>query len=1056
MRYISRMGPPDPTDATRSGDDLRNVNAIGLSDITLARVARSCQVVAAATVLLFGLRFLGPNVPSDVTSALLLLSIILLLAAAAGMISIAHGTRRILLITLAATAFFGMVAQAVAARYVILDIPVGSFPVPGMSILLWTAHPALLLGLAAAIGWRRRGLRTEVLIDTLLLVSAAAIVGIWLGYVAPSAHELDAGARTFLFFWRWLPMAELMLVALLLAIHGDRLGIRTSIGLAVGTVAFAIAAALDGRLAFMNPQTALTESDPFWTLCVLGFSLTLDLRAIRADDPEDLDEDADERALKLGSIRARLIIGAILIAAASTVALGFRDTRSPELAIAVAVFTGLMAWRAWRTLRHRERETADLTLSVTAERAVASVLETRVEARTKELAEARRVLQRMWVLGQQITLELNPTRVLQRFIEAVADIAQADGASLGLLGEDGKIRLVAATGMLENMIGESLPVTGSAMGRVMRTGKSWVSADLQKELDAVYGPLHQKIEEGSLRAFMVHPLQRRGETSGAVAIVSRNPDMFGSVQIERIEAMTDMLSVALSNAELVENLRQAEWRFRTLFRSAPDAVMTVLQSGRIREANDAVRDIVGLDPIQVVGHFIVDFVVEGDRDRLHDALDAAFARGPSRLEVRFMREGGMRVVALAASRLPEAEPPTVLVTGRDITSEREMRTRLMETERLAAVGELVAGVAHEVNNPLSSISAFAQLLVRDGGLTETQRESIDVIKSEAIRASQVVKDLLAFARRSEPRRDPLDLNQLVDRTLRLRAYELNASRIRIEPSLTLDLPAVIGDARQLQQVILNLITNALQAMAPQGGGRLGVATRYDSGRVILEVSDTGPGIPPEARARIFEPFFTTKEEGEGTGLGLSVSYGIVNAHGGTIDLAEVSEQGSRFVVTLPAAVDAAAPPPVGEPRLPTSRSPLSGLRVLFVDDEPSMRAGVEAFGRLRGFEVVTAGDGREALERIRTTGFDAVVTDIRMPEMDGLQLYDALRKERPGLASRLIFITGDVVSSSGQFAAAKQPTLNKPFSFERLEDLLVALVRGQSPAFSDIGGKVAT
>jgi two-component system NtrC family sensor kinase len=270
---------------------------------------------------------------------------------------------------------------------------------------------------------------------------------------------------------------------------------------------------------------------------------------------------------------------------------------------------------------------------------------------------------------------------------------------------------------------------------------------------------------------------------------------------------------------------------------------------------------------------------------------------------------------------------------------------------------------------------------------------------------------------------------------------------------------VLGDARQLQQVILNLITNALQAMASQGGGTLGVVTRYDTGKVILEISDTGPGIEPDARARIFEPFFTTKEEGEGTGLGLSVSYGIVNAHGGTIDLAETSEHGTRFVVTLPSVAAPAAALPIGESRSIAGRSPLSGIKLLFVDDEPSMRAGVEAFGRLRGFEVVTAGDGSEALELIRATGFDAVVSDIRMPEMDGLQLYDVLRKERPGLASRLIFITGDVISASAQFAAAKQPTLTKPFSFERLEDMLIAVMRGQTAHYTEtagVGGKVSS
>ena len=1045
------MQHPDPVTAT----PLTEQQAVGtrLSTDSLGRFVALIQAGLATTIILFGLRGLGVHMPRQLTSGLLLLCMLMVLIAIAMLFRIATGARRILLAGLGVAFLFSIIAQGAALRYTALHIP-PSFPPIGMQIFTWGAHPALLLSLAAAIGWRSRRIGLEAILDTALMIVAAIIVGSWLRNLSSSPLEAAAPeAQTFLFFWHWFPTAELMLVALLLAFSGNRLGPRTSTGLALGTVLLAIAGAMQGRTALMDVTSSTLRNDHWWSFAVLAYTLTLDVKAIRAEAQSDPEHNADPVVPIYEPLRDRLIVVAILIAAVSTVALGFRERRSPELAVAVAVFTGLMALRAWRTLNQHERETRDLTLSVTAERAVATVLETRVESRTRELAEARRVLQRMWVLGQQITLELNPSRVLQRFVEAVADVAQADGASLGLLNEDGRIRLVAGTGVLEGIIGQTIPVTGSAMGRVMRSGKSWGTGDLLNEPpDTVYRPEEHAALDAELRSIMVYPLLRRGETSGAIAIVSRKKDMFGSVQSERIESMTDMLSVALSNAELVENLRQAEWRFRTLFRAAPDAVLTVLQSGRIREANDAVRDIVGLDSIQVVGAFIVDFVVEADRDRLHDALDAAFARGPSRLELRFVREGGVRLVSIVASRLPEADPPTVLVTARDITSEREMRSRLMETERLAAVGELVAGVAHEVNNPLSSISAFAQLLVRDGGLTPAQRDSIDVIKSEAIRASQVVKDLLAFARRSEPRRDPLDLNQIVDRTLRLRAYELNANRIKIEPSLALDLPAVLGDARQLQQVILNLITNALQAMASQGGGTLGVATRFDLGQVILEVTDTGPGIPLEARARIFEPFFTTKEEGEGTGLGLSVSYGIVTAHGGTIDLAEVSDEGTRFVVTLPAISDVPVPEQPRGPRELATRSPLTGLRLLFVDDEPSMRAGVEAFGRLRGFEVMTAGDGREAMDLIRTTGFDAVVTDIRMPEMDGLQLYDALRKERPGLAARLIFITGDVVSSSGRFAAAKQPTLTKPFSFERLEEMLISLMRGQ-PVMAESAGK---
>jgi two-component system NtrC family sensor kinase len=368
----------------------------------------------------------------------------------------------------------------------------------------------------------------------------------------------------------------------------------------------------------------------------------------------------------------------------------------------------------------------------------------------------------------------------------------------------------------------------------------------------------------------------------------------------------------------------------------------------------------------------------------------------------------------------------------------------MESDRLAAVGELVAGVAHEVNNPLSSISAFAQLLLRDGSLTQQQRESIEVIRAETMRASQVVKDLLAFARRSEPQRAPLDLNGVVSRTLRMRQYQFSEASVRVEPDLAADLPSVMGDARQLQQVCLNLLTNAVQAMTPGGGGVLRVRSYAAGGDVRFEVTDTGPGISAAARAHIFEPFFTTKKEGEGTGLGLSVSYGIVTAHGGAIEVADTGASGTTFRVSLPAASAQANAPETARDSVPlTLRSPLAGIKLLFVDDEPALRSGMEAFGQLRGFTVLTASDGRAALETARTTGVDAVVCDLRMPGMDGFAFHEQLRRERPGLAERTVFITGDVVTTTtSRGTISRQPVLTKPFAFDRIEEALIAVMRG--------------
>ena len=229
-------------------------------------------------------------------------------------------------------------------------------------------------------------------------------------------------------------------------------------------------------------------------------------------------------------------------------------------------------------------------------------------------------------------------------------------------------------------------------------------------------------------------------------------------------------------------------------------------------------------------------------------------------------------------------------------------------------------------------------------------------------------------------------------------------------------------------------------MAPEGG-TLTVATRSTGGEVVLEVSDTGAGIPDDVRSRVFEPFFTTKKEGEGTGLGLSVSYGIVTEHKGRIELADSSPRGTTFRVSLPAAQAAVASGVAPESPL-VLRSPIAGIRLLFVDDEAALCAGVLAYSQTRGFTVITAPSAEAALDIMRNTNVDAVVCDIHMPGMDGLAFHSRLNLERPGLARRTVFITGDVVTATNR-VAMRQPMLAKPFTFERLEASVTAVIQGR-------------
>jgi signal transduction histidine kinase len=247
-------------------------------------------------------------------------------------------------------------------------------------------------------------------------------------------------------------------------------------------------------------------------------------------------------------------------------------------------------------------------------------------------------------------------------------------------------------------------------------------------------------------------------------------------------------------------------------------------------------------------------------------------------------------------------PVGQVLSVRNVTEERRIAEQLRQTEKLAAIGELVAGVAHEINNPLTGISALSELLLDDSAddaLGADHRESVRLIKREADRAVAVIRDLLVFSRKTDPRHIPVDVNALLERTLRLRAYSLRSADVEVRLELDPALPTVRGDEQKLQQLFLNLIINAEQALQDASRRQITVRTRSAPDHVVVSVSDTGVGMPEETRQRVFEPFFSTRPEGVGTGLGLSVSYGIVQAHRGEITVRSAPGRGTTFDVTLP-------------------------------------------------------------------------------------------------------------------------------------------------------------
>ena len=375
---------------------------------------------------------------------------------------------------------------------------------------------------------------------------------------------------------------------------------------------------------------------------------------------------------------------------------------------------------------------------------------------------------------------------------------------------------------------------------------------------------------------------------------------------------------------------------------------------------------------------------------------------------------------------------------------RDIYHQLLQAEKMAALGQTISGVAHELNNPLATILSWAERLSQRTNLEESMRRGLDTILSESERAARIVRNLLTFARKRQTTRAMVDVNQVVRETLALRAYEQRVNNISVIDALAAGLPQVFADGHQIQQVLLNLIINAEQAMLQaHGRGVVVLRTWHDTDQesVILEINDDGPGIADEVQPKIFDPFFTTKEVGKGTGLGLTVAYAIVQEHGGRIRLESRPGAGASFYVELPITGAKLPPAPVTRGRLPPPVEPLADASILIVEDETALAIALMDMLRDTGYIVDHAADGEEALLKVKQQAFDLVVCDLKMPRMDGQTFYRMLSAAAPGLARRVIFVTGDVAGTEAEQFLEESGCrwLAKPF---RLNDLLRAVREG--------------
>ncbi|HKV04177.1 MAG TPA: ATP-binding protein [Candidatus Acidoferrales bacterium] len=546
-----------------------------------------------------------------------------------------------------------------------------------------------------------------------------------------------------------------------------------------------------------------------------------------------------------------------------------------------------------------------------------------------------------------------------------------------------------------------------------------------------------------------HPTTQSLETSLSGGVHVR-------ITLRAILPGSEYLLLCLEEGSIVrraeEKWRQLEAELRSVLDSVQSGIILFDSSGGLRFSSARFKQLfgIGVNEFARIKQYSELEELVANRFRNPGAFAApwkAFERGagePGHDELEMVRPP-RRVLERFVRPVLDAEGRTAgwLELYSDVTGERQIQSKMLQTEKMAAVGQLVSGIAHELNNPLTAIMGYAQLLLGHS-LRPAQLAEARKVFHEAERARRIVKNLLYFARENKPERTRVDLNEIVERTLALRSYELKVENIVVNSELAPGLPLTMADPYQLQQVVLNLLINAEHALLEQRGqGHIRIATRRlapgsvprAGERILLEISDDGPGIRQEIASRIFDPFFTTKPPGVGTGLGLSIVYGIVHHHGGEVTLENPPGGGAKFVVEIPVV---AVPADAGEVRSSPSvsrRGAVPSGRILVVEDEPTVAQLVVDALREEGHQAEAVLDSQDGLTRLSRSRFDLVICDLRMPRLDGPAFYDALVRAGSPVRDRILFTTGDTLAPRTlEFLKSKDlPYLEKPFLVEELK-----------------------
>ena len=657
------------------------------------------------------------------------------------------------------------------------------------------------------------------------------------------------------------------------------------------------------------------------------------------------------------------------------------------------------------------------------------------------------------------TSTLDVHEVLYVIVRRVAVLVRALRCSIITVDErSGDCRVMASS---DNPSVNGLPLDLTKYPEVRKaieTHQPVVIQDVARE--PLMAGMQEQLRSLGYESILVVPLLHQHSLIGMLVLrAARAQERFTPDELAACQIVANASANALRNAMLFEQVRsEAQSRKRTtdqlqsILDHFPDLIYTTDLEGRLTEFSRGGEALLGLRREKVLGRPHAELYTE---PRVLEQLAAPMSEGvPIRdLQTTLRRtDGSSREVLVTAAPLRDEQgrPNGCVAIISDISDLKAAQRNLAQAEKLSAMGGVVSGVAHELNNPLAGVLGFAQLLMGSRLDARLQRFSERIYES-ALRCQKIVENLLAFARRHPTEKRSAGLNDLVEKALEIKEYQLRVNNIKVVRRLGGALPDTMLDPHQIQQVLLNVFNNAQHALTRDSGqGTLVVSTALRRDMLELVIEDDGPGIPTAILGKVFDPFFTTKPVGEGTGLGLSVSYGIIQEHGGTIRAERAGERGCRIVIGLPIVRD-----PSTQATLPTRVARATGgdgaprpLRVLAVDDETMILELVSDALSRDGHRVETACSGREALARLEQERFDVLVLDLKMPEMDGRQLFEAIQARWPDISRRVIFASGDTIHPETRefIDRSARPCLDKPFRLEDLGRAIASVVSTDSPA----------